>query len=239
VKGSGPHGRIVARDIETARSQAPALAEAASAAQAIPHIVLTADVEIGRSLDLCNQANATPPKKDGVPTFVLSLTDVIIKAWAAALWRVPAANAMRVDGHVQHLRQSDIALVIGASRPVIHNVESKSLSTISAARCGLAARARDGKITKDEMQGGSTAISTPGVPGIVAIADVIHAPHTTTLAVGAARRAPVEAPDGSVKFVDAMTVTLSCDHRVVDGALGAELLAAFKGFVEQPVTMIV
>jgi pyruvate dehydrogenase E2 component (dihydrolipoamide acetyltransferase) len=217
VKGSGPHGRIVARDVETARSpKAPALVQS----QTISSIVLTADVEISRALALCTEANAARKT-------ALELADVIVKAWATALHRVMPTE------------HSGIALAIGNSRPVIHSAESRSLMAIAAARSDLAARARDGKLTAEETQGGTTAISNPGVPGITAIVDVLHPPHTTMLSMGAPRRAPIEAPDGSVKFVSVMTVTLSCDHRVVDGALGAELLSAFKHLIEQPVMMIV
>lgn len=208
-KGSGPHGRIVARDIEEARNAAPSLA------QAIANVVVTADVEIGQARALCTSAPA------------LELADVIIKAWAAALARVAPSD------------NSGIALVTGKTRPMLGDVQSKSLTAIAAMRRELAARAADGKLTADDTQGAATAISIPGVPGISAIADVLQPPHTSMLSVGAARRAPVEAADGSVKFVDMMTVALSCDHRVIDAALGAELLSAFKGFVEQPVTMIV
>lgn len=225
IKGSGPRGRIVAHDIEQAR-KAPA--PRTSFEQPLPQIVLTADIEIGRAVALCEQANAGGA--------ALELPDIIIKALGAALARVPAANAIRGDG-VQHLHQSDIALVVGKSLPVIHKVESLSLTAISAVRRDLQARA--GQIKPDETRGGTTAISIPGVPGIVAIADVVHPPHTSMLSVGAPRRAPVEGPDGVVVFVDMMTVALSCDHRVIDAAVGAALLSAFKGFVEQPVTMIV
>jgi len=225
VKGSGPHGRIVARDVEEAR-KAPA--RGITFEQPLPQIVITADVEIGAALALCDQANAGGS--------AIELADVIIKALGAALPRVPAANAMRADG-VQHLHQSDIAFVVGKSLPVIHKVESLSLTAIATVRRDLQARA--GQIKPDETQGGTTAISMSGVPGITAVADVVHPPHTSMLSVGAPRRAPIERPDGAVAFVDMMTVTLTCDHRVIDGALGAELLSAFKGFVEQPVTMIV
>jgi pyruvate dehydrogenase E2 component (dihydrolipoamide acetyltransferase) len=214
VKGSGPHGRIVARDVETARGS-----KTTALAQPIASIVLTADVEIGRALALCAEANAAQKT-------ALEPADVIVKAWAAALQRIMPSE------------HSDIALAIGRSRPVIRSAASKSLTAIAAARSDLAARARDGKLTAEE-EGATTAISNPGVPGITAIVDVLQAPQTTLLSIGAARRLAVEAPDGSVKFIDAMTVTLSCDHRAVDGALGAALLAAFKGFVERPVTMIV
>ena len=120
-----------------------------------------------------------------------------------------------------------IALAYGKSRTIIADAATKSLTAISAAR-------REGA-------GGnaSSAISIPGVAGIASVADVLTPPQTTLLSIGAPRRAPVEAPDGSVQFASMMTVTLSCDHRTVGAALGAELLAAFKGFVEQPVTMIV
>jgi pyruvate/2-oxoglutarate dehydrogenase complex dihydrolipoamide acyltransferase (E2) component len=206
IKGSGPHGRIVAADIEGAKqtmSAAPALAQTGSVA----NIVLTADVGIGQSLALCADAPA------------IELPDIIIKAWAVALQRVIPSES------------TDIAVAVGKSRAAIGNVAGKSLSAISAAR-------REGGAA-DGPHSASTAISVPDVPGITSVADVLRPPQTTVLSIGAPRRAAVEAADGSIKFVDMMTVTLTCDHRTVDAARGAELLAAFKGFVERPVTMIV
>jgi pyruvate dehydrogenase E2 component (dihydrolipoamide acetyltransferase) len=206
IKGSGPHGRIVAADIEGAKqtmSAAPALAQTGSVA----NIVLTADVGIGQSLALCADAPA------------IELPDIIIKAWAVALQRVIPSES------------TDIAVAVGKSRAAIGNVAGKSLSAISAARRGGGAA--------DGPHSASTAISVPDVPGITSVADVLRPPQTTVLSIGAPRRAAVEAADGSIKFVDMMTVTLTCDHRTVDAARGAELLAAFKGFVERPVTMIV
>ncbi len=196
LKGSGPHGRIVARDVETAK--APALAPA----QASAHIVLTADVALAQSLALCADVPA------------IELADVIVKAWATALARVTPPE------------QSAIALAIGKDRSIVRGAESKSLTAIAAAR-------RDPEAAGD-MQGASTAISIPGVAGITSIADVLQPPQTTILSIGAPRRAPIEAADGSVKFVDMMTATLTCDARTVDATLGAELLSAFKGFVERP-----
>ncbi len=204
VKGSGPHGRIVAADIETAKTSARSVAPAA---QTSAQIVLTADIAIGESVALCAAAPA------------IELTDVIIKAWAAALARVTPSE------------QSDVTLALGHSRAVIRDAARKSLTAISKARGAPAA--------PDDTQGASTAISMPGVSGITSVADVLQPPHVTMLSVASPRRAPVEAADGSVKFVSVMTVTLSCDHRVIDSARGAELLGAFKGFVERPVTMIV
>jgi pyruvate dehydrogenase E2 component (dihydrolipoamide acetyltransferase) len=203
VKGSGPHGRIVAADVESAKQP---VAHAA-ALGAMP-IVLTADVAIGQALALCSEANAAQKT-------MLELADVIIKAWAAALARVMPSD------------QTGIALAIGNDRSTIANAATRSLTAISAAR------------RADADGSASSAISIPGVAGIMSVADVLKSPQTTLLSLGAPRRAPVETPDGSVAFASMMTVTLSCDHRVVDATLGAELLSAFKGFVEQPVTMIV
>jgi pyruvate dehydrogenase E2 component (dihydrolipoamide acetyltransferase) len=201
VKGSGPHGRIVARDVETA--MAPALAPT----QGTANIVLTADVALGQALSVCADVQA------------IELADVMIKAWATALARVMPPD------------QSAITLAVGKGRSVVRGAESKSLTAIAAAR-------RDPGAAGDK-QGASTAISIPGIPGITSVADVLQPPQTTILSIGAPRRAPVEAADGSVKFVDMMSATLTCDHRVADATLGAELLSAFKGFVERPVTMIV
>jgi pyruvate dehydrogenase E2 component (dihydrolipoamide acetyltransferase) len=190
------------------------------------------------------EANAAAPKgKDGVPAFKLSLNDFIIKAWAAALQRIPAANAVWAQDRILRFTHSDIGVAValdgGLITPVIRNAESKSLTAISAEIRDLAERARAKKLKANEYQGGSSAISNLGMYGVREFAAIISPPHATILAVGASRRAAVEAEDGSVKFVSMMTVTVSCDHRVVDGALGAELLAAFKSFAEAPVTALV
>ena len=127
----------------------------------------------------------------------------------------------------------------GLLTPVIRNAEAKSLSAISNEMKDLAARAKEKKLKPAEYQGGSSAISNLGMYGVREFSAIINPPHATILAVGASQRRPVEAEDGSVKFVSQMTATLSCDHRVVDGALGAELLAAFKALIESPVRMLV
>jgi len=275
IKGSGPHGRVVARDVETARAAKPAPAAARGAtadqikalyrdtpyeevpldnmratiaarltqAQTIPHFYLTMHVAVGRLMALRAEANAAAPSKDGAPAFKLSLNDLIIKAWATALQRVPAANAVWAGDRILRFKHSDIGVAValegGLITPVIRKAESKTLTAISSEMRDLAERARTKKLKPDEYQGGASAISNLGMHGVTAFSAIINPPHATILAVGVTRRAPVEGADGAVKFVDMMTVTLSCDHRVVDGALGAELLATFKGFVESPVTMIV
>jgi pyruvate dehydrogenase E2 component (dihydrolipoamide acetyltransferase) len=276
IKGSGPHGRIVASDIETAPSRMIAAGPSAAqvkvlydgiaydeipvdpmratiarrlteAVSTIPHFYLTTDVEVGRLLAMREEAsaplpNSPPPAGEGrVEAF--SINDFIIKAWAAALQRVPTANAVWAGDRILRFKSSDIGVAValddGLITPVLRNAEAKSLTAISAEMRDLAARARDRKLKPSEYQGGSSAISNLGMHGVREFSAIINPPHASILAIGAARRAPVEAADGSVKFVDQMTVTLSCDHRVVDGALGAQLLAAFKAFVENPVTALI
>jgi pyruvate dehydrogenase E2 component (dihydrolipoamide acetyltransferase) len=276
IKGSGPHGRIVAADVEKAQpSRGAAMATGASAAQVkalfegvayeevpldsmratiarrlveakqtVPHFYLTADIEIGRLLAMREEANAAVPKgADGQPAFKLSLNDFIIKAWATALKRVPAANAVWAEDRILRFTNADIGVAValdgGLITPVLRNADTKSTSALSAEMRDLAARAREKKLRPNEYQGGASAISNLGMYGVREFSAIINPPHATILAVGAARRAPVETLDGGVKFVSQMTVTLSCDHRVVDGALGAELLAAFKALVESPVTFLI
>jgi pyruvate dehydrogenase E2 component (dihydrolipoamide acetyltransferase) len=214
------------------------------AKQTVPHFYLTADMAVGALVALREEANAGAPKgKDGESVYKLSLNDFVIKALALALQRVPAANAVWASDRILRFRSSDVGVAVsiegGLLTPVIRNAEAKSLSAISNEMKDLAARARDRKLKPSEYQGGSSSISNLGMYGVREFAAIINPPHATILAVGAAQRRPVEAEDGAVKFVSQMTVTLSCDHRVVDGALGADLLAAFKTLMENPVRMLV
>jgi pyruvate dehydrogenase E2 component (dihydrolipoamide acetyltransferase) len=213
-------------------------------AATVPHFYLTADIAIDRLIALREEANnSTPKDKDGAPQFKLSLNDFVIRALALALQRVPAANAVWAADRILRFTHSDIGVAValdgGLITPVIRGAEAKSVTAISAAMKELAARARDKKLKAADYQGGSSAISNLGMYGVREFTAIINPPHATILAVGAARRQAVETDDGGVKFVGMMSVTLSCDHRVVDGALGAELLAAFKTFIEMPVTMLV
>lgn len=285
ISGSGPHGRIVAADVERAApaasatmatgpstAQVKALYEGIAyeeipldsmratiarrlveAKQTVPHFYLTADIDIGRLLAMREEANAArsgspadshaQANEDGAAALKLSLNDFIIKFWAAALQRIPAANAAWAGDRILRFKSSDIGVAValdgGLITPVIRNAEAKTITAISAEMRDLAKRAREKKLQPREYQGGASAISNLGMYGVREFSAIINPPHATILAVGASRRVPVEAEDGSVKFVSQMTVTLSCDHRVIDGALGAELLAAFKTFVENPVTALV
>ncbi len=278
VKGSGPHGRVVAKDVGSAPATRGAAASVAGgltleqvkaiyrdapheevpldgmrrtiatrlvqAKQTIPHFYLTIDVEIGPLLKLREDANASAPQgKDGKPAFKLSVNDFVIKAWAAALQRVPTANAVWADDRILRFKRSDVAVAVaiegGLITPVIREADTKRLSAISAEMKDLAARARDRKLKPNEYQGGSSAISNLGMFGVREFSAIINPPHATILAVGGARRQAVEKEDGGVAFASLMSVTLSCDHRVVDGALGAQLLAAFKEIVEKPISALV
>jgi pyruvate dehydrogenase E2 component (dihydrolipoamide acetyltransferase) len=279
LRGTGPHGRIVARDVESAPQPAAAAfgslaagpgadqikalyaagsyeempldgmrktiaARLQQAKQTVPHFYLTADIGIDRLIALREEANAAAPKdRDGKPAFKLSLNDFIIRALALALQRVPAANAAWAGDRILRFNRSDIGVAValdgGLVAPVIRNAESKSLSAISAEMKELVARARDKKLAPADYQGGSSAISNLGMYGVREFAAIINPPQTTILAVGAARRQAIERPDGGVGFASMLTATLSCDHRVVDGALGAELLAAVVTLIETPVTMLV
>ena len=137
------------------------------------------------------------------------------------------------------MRGTGVAIEGGLFTPVIRNAETKSLSAISAEMKDLAARARERKLLPHEYQGGSTSVSNLGMYGVREFSAIINPPQSTMLAVGAGQRRPVEGPDGGLRFATLMTVTLSCDHRVVDGALGAQLLAAFKAAIENPITLFV
>ena len=211
--------------------------------QTVPHFYLSLDVELDALLSLREQVNAGASKdKDGKPAFKLSVNDFVIKALALALQRVPAANSVWAEDRILRFRHSDVGVAVaidgGLFTPVIRKAEQKTLSTISAEMKDLAARARTKKLKPDEYQGGTTAVSNLGMFGIKSFGAVINPPHGTILAVGAGE-ARVVAKNGAPAVVQAMTVTLSCDHRVVDGALGAELLAAFKGLIESPMGMLV
>src|ERR1700722_12221916 len=214
------------------------------AKQTIPHFYLTSDIAIDRLIALREEANAGAPKdRDGKAAFKLSLNDFIIRALAQALQQVPAANAAWAGDRILRFKHSDIGVAValegGLIAPIIRNAETKSLSALSAEMKGLAARARDKKLKPAEYQGGSSAISNLGMYGVREFAAIINPPQATILAIGASRRQAIERPDGGVAFASMLTATLSCDHRVVDGALGAQLLAAIKALLETPVAMLV
>jgi len=210
--------------------------------QTVPHFYLTLDCKIDALLAAREQINAQAPKsKDGKPEYKLSVNDFVMKAWAVALQRVPMANATWAVDSILYHKRSDVAVAVavpgGLFTPVVKSCDTKTLREISEEVKDLATRARGKKLAPHEYQGGASSVSNLGMFGIKEFAAVINPPHGTILAVGVGEER-VYADKGEVKIANFMTVTLSCDHRSVDGALGAEVLGVFKGLIENPVMML-
>ncbi len=288
VAGTGPHGRVIAHDVEAAKSggaalraplpsaaapgiapvQAPsddkirALFEPGSydvvphdnirkiiaqrlvlAKQTIPHFYLTISCTIDKLLSAREDINVTAPNgPDGKPAWKLSVNDFVIKALALALIKVPEANVTWTETGMLKHKHADIGIAVaipgGLITPVVRKAETKSLIAISAEMKDYAARARARKLKPEEYQGGSSAISNLGMYGIEEFAAVINPPHATILAIGAGIECAV-VRDGKIAVATQMKVTLSSDHRAVDGALGAVLMGAFKIYIESPTAMLV
>ncbi|MEK9922032.1 MAG: 2-oxo acid dehydrogenase subunit E2 [Rhodospirillales bacterium] len=204
--------------------------------QTVPHFYLTVDCEIDELLRVRKELNDRAP--DGVK---VSVNDFVIKSLAGALRRVPGANASWTDEGIRLYKNVDVSVAValdgGLITPVVKNADSKGLGEISANMVDLAGRARQGKLTPDEYQGGSISISNLGMFGIKQFDAVINPPQGAILAVGAGEQRPV-VKNGELAIATVMTCTLSCDHRVIDGALGAELLQAFKNLIEFPAAML-
>jgi pyruvate dehydrogenase E2 component (dihydrolipoamide acetyltransferase) len=288
IQGSGPHGRVIARDIDAAKSGkgfkpaapaapqiapglvAPALGDEkiralyadgsyeviphdnmrkviaqrlTASTQTIPHFYLTVDCNIGKLTAAREEINAQAPKdKDGKPAYKLSVNDFVIKALALALQRIPNANVSWTEAGMLKHKHSDIGVAVampgGLITPIVRSAETKSLSAISNQMKDFAARARARKLKPEEYQGGTSSVSNLGMYGIKDFTAVINPPHATILAVGTGEERAI-VRNGKIEAAMMMSVTLSCDHRAVDGALGAELLVAFKTLIENPVMMVV
>ena len=283
IAGSGPHGRVIAHDVEQAKAggalRAPATAGAPAvqapsddkiralfqpgsyevvphdnmrkiiaqrlvqAKSTIPHFYLTVTCTIDKLLAAREDINSTAPKgDDGKPKWKLSVNDFVIKALALALVRVPEANVTWTEGGMLKHKRADIGVAVaipgGLITPVIRGAEAKTITAISAEMKDFAARARARRLKPEEYQGGSTAISNLGMYGIEEFAAVINPPHATILAVGAGEERAV-ARDGKLAVATQMKLTLSTDHRAVDGALGAELIGAIRQYLESPTAMLV
>jgi pyruvate dehydrogenase E2 component (dihydrolipoamide acetyltransferase) len=289
IAGSGPHGRVVARDIAAAKEgkglKAPAAAPGAPAAagatfqlpaddkvralyeegsyeviphdnmrrtiaqrltastQNIPHFYLTVDCVIDRLMAAREEINASAPKdKEGKPAYKLSVNDFVVKALALALQKIPNANVSWTDGGMLKHKHSDIGVAValpgGLITPIVRQAETKSLSAISNELKDMVARARAKKLKPQEYQGGTSSVSNLGMYGIKDFTAVINPPHATILAAGAGEERAI-VRKGHIVAATVMSATLSCDHRAVDGALGAELIGAFKTLIENPVMMVV
>jgi pyruvate dehydrogenase E2 component (dihydrolipoamide acetyltransferase) len=287
IAGSGPHGRVVARDVAAAKEgkglKGPAAAPAAAAApaiqlpsddkiralyeegsyeviphdnmrrtiaqrltastQTIPHFYLTIDCVIDTLMAAREEINASAPKnKEGMVAYKLSVNDFVVKALALALQKIPDANVSWTESGMLKHKHSDVGVAValpgGLITPIVRNAETKSLSAISNELRDLVARARSRKLKPQEYQGGTTAVSNLGMYGIKDFTAVINPPHATILAAGAAQERAI-VRNGQIVAATVMSVTLSCDHRAVDGALGAELIGAFRALIENPVMMVV
>ena len=293
ITGSGPHGRVVEKDVEAAKKggiakAAPAAAPAGAPApkpaaaplaagpsdeavkklfapgsyeeiphdgmrktiarrlteakQTIPHFYVTVDCELDALLKLRGELNAAAPEKDGKPAYKLSVNDMVIKALALALKAVPDANVSWTDGAMLKHKHADVGVAVsipgGLITPIVRDACHKTLSQISNEMKDYAARAKARKLKPEEYQGGTTAVSNLGMFGVKDFAAVINPPHATILAVGAGEQRVI-VKGGQPAVATVMSVTLSTDHRAVDGALGAELLQAFKGYIEKPMAMLV
>ncbi|WP_421931469.1 pyruvate dehydrogenase complex dihydrolipoamide acetyltransferase [Phenylobacterium sp.] len=280
LKGSGPHGRIIKRDVEgvaPGAAKAPARAGAAASTTAprqvlslaqmgiqdgsydlvpldgmrktvarrltdsfrdVPHFPLTIDLEIDALLAGRTKINAML-EKQGVK---VSVNDLVIKACAIALKQVPEANASYSPEGIAMHHHADIAMAVaidgGLITPIIRAAETKGLAAIATEAKDLAARARTRKLKPEEFQGGTFSVSNLGMFGIKAFASILNEPQGAILSVGAGEQRPV-VKNGQLAIATVMTVTLTCDHRVVDGAIGARWLQAFKVLIEDPITMIV
>jgi len=206
----------------------------------IPHFYASRDVELDALLKLRAELNAKSPK-EGPGAFKLSVNDLVIKAAALALRRLPSVNASWTDEGMVLYDDVDISVAVavpdGLITPIIRKADLKGLAAISNEMKDLAARARAGKLTPEEFQGGSFSISNMGMMGVKDFAAIINPPQAAILAVSAAEQRPV-VKDGALAIATVMTVTLSVDHRVIDGALAAEWLGTFKGIVEDPLQMM-
>ncbi|MBV9653716.1 MAG: pyruvate dehydrogenase complex dihydrolipoamide acetyltransferase, partial [Acetobacteraceae bacterium] len=274
MKGSGPGGRIVKQDVETATrpggaasdgkdtpppapKSAPAvlaphslvphtpmrrtIAERLTAAKrTVPHFYVSADVELDALLTLRADLNARSPA-EGAGGFKLSVNDMLIKAAALALRRVPAVNAAWTDEGIARFEDIDISVAVsvpdGLITPIIRGADQKGLAAVSREMKELASRARAGKLRPEEFQGGGFSISNMGMYGVTEFAAIINPPQAAILAIAAAVQRPV-VREGALAIATVCTCTLSVDHRAVDGALGAEWLAAFRAIVEDPLSLM-
>jgi pyruvate dehydrogenase E2 component (dihydrolipoamide acetyltransferase) len=257
IAGSGPGGRIVKRDVEEARPAAPAAMRIVPTAedqlvpasqmrktiarrlveakQSIPHIYLTGEATVDKLIEMRQQLN----ELEGVK---ISVNDLVVKAFAAALRRVPDANvSWTAEGILKHGRV-DVGIAVsipdGLITPVVRDADHKTIGELSAEIKALAERARAKKLKPEEFSGGSATVSNLGMFGVKQFEAIINPPESVILAVGVTEKRPIVVGD-QIKIAQRMSLTLSCDHRVVDGVLGAQLLKALIDLLEKPMAMVI
>jgi pyruvate dehydrogenase E2 component (dihydrolipoamide acetyltransferase) len=267
IHGSGPHGRIVKSDVLGAKGTQPKVATPHSlgrigeeytvkplsqmrkviakrlleSKQNIPHFYLGVDCILDNLLAIREEMNAKAPKAGDAPAYKLSVNDFVIKASAHALKAVPEANASWSDNGLLQYNNIDISVAVpiddGLITPIVKNADQKSLSAISNEMKDLIKRAKSNSLKADEFQGGGFSISNLGMYGIKEFNAIINPPQACIMAVGAAEKRPI-VEDDEIEIATVMNITLSCDHRVVDGAVGARFLQAFKAYIENPAMML-
>lgn len=283
IRGSGPKGRIIKRDVEAALKDGVAKAATPSAnsasaptgmadetvlqlfdegsyeivphsgmrktiasrltqsSQTIPSYFLTVDCELDALMAVRKQINEGAPVVDDKPIYKVSVNDFIIKAMAAALKAVPEANASWTSSGMIVHKHADVGVAVaidgGLITPIVREAELKSLSTISNEVKDMAGRAKSKKLAPSEYQGGTTAVSNLGMFGVKEFTSIINPPHASIVSIGAGDKRPV-IKDGELAVAFVMTVTFAFDHRVIDGAVGARLAAAFKTYIQNPLSML-
>ncbi|EJF81664.1 pyruvate dehydrogenase complex dihydrolipoamide acetyltransferase [Candidatus Bartonella washoeensis Sb944nv] len=288
ISGSGPHGRIIKRDVEkvlsgdifedscSLQNQRSIVADASDkqilqlfkedeytfiphnsmrktiakrlveSKQRVPHFYVTIDCELDALLELRMQLNAAAPmiktQEGSKPAYKLSVNDMVIKAVALSLKAVPDANVSWLEGGILQHKHCDIGVAVsianGLITPIVRRAEEKSLSIISNEMKNFAKRARERKLKMEEYQGGTTAISNMGMYGVKSFSAILNPPHATIFAIGAGEKRAVVKNDALV-VATVMSVTLSADHRAIDGALAAELAQTFKKMIENPLAMLI
>ncbi len=288
ISGSGPHGRIIKRDVEKVMSGdisktsyllqtgEPVAAGASEkqilklfkedeyvftphnnmrktiatrlveSKQKVPHFYVTVDCELDALLTLRTQLNAAAPmvkmQEEAKPTYKISVNDMVIKAVALSLKAVPDANVSWLEGGMLHHKHCDVGVAVsipnGLITPIIRHAEEKPLSLISKEMKDFAKRAREGKLKMEEYQGGTTAVSNMGMYGVKSFSAILNPPHATIFAIGAGEQRAV-VKNGALAIATVMSVTISADHRAVDGVLAAELARTFKKMIENPLAMLV
>ena len=261
ITGTGPNGRIVRRDVEAHQGETARAIDAGQAGPpaagytdvpltgmrraiaerltqsktTVPHFYVTAHVRVDRLIALRAEVNQGSPRK-------VSLNDFVVKAVGAALVDVPAANAIWNGDSIRRFESVDVAVAVavpdGLLTPVVRGVEQMGLVELSARIADLAATGRSGRLQQQLLEGGSFTVSSLGMHGVEEFAAIINPPQSGILAVGAAKQQPVVDDDGQITAATVMTVTLSADHRVIDGAVAAEWMAALQARLENPISLL-
>ncbi|WP_265044042.1 pyruvate dehydrogenase complex dihydrolipoamide acetyltransferase [Wolbachia endosymbiont (group A) of Scambus nigricans] len=252
LKGTGPYGRIIKADVleslsSSIRTESPEIVEVSNMRQVIaqrlteskqnvPHFYLTVDCQVDKLISLKNEINSADENNK------VTINDLIIKAAAFSMKKFPDINSSWIDNKILRYSNIDISIAValedGLITPIVKNADKKGILSISKEVKDLVSRARSGKLKPEEFQGGGFTISNLGMFGIKAFSAIINPPQSCIMAVGASKKQPIVMNE-KIEIAEIMTVTLSVDHRAVDGALGAKFLNAFKHYIENPLVMLI